>query len=438
MHLLDGFGGHDREVADYRAAHRALREAAARLRALSTDAGEAERRKAYLQFQVDEIAKAALLPGEDESLEQERRRLANAERIGAACASACDLLYEGDTTENPAGALISAAAKALEEVAGLDPSQEELAARAGELRFAAEDLAARVREYMAQVQADPRRLAAVEERLHLIRSLKRKYGLGIPEIIAAGEALAAELSSLENRDAELAAARAEVERAAALALVAAGALTARRLRAAGEFQRQVAREMRGLELPRAAFSALVSPRQPHGGGDAEGGAPDPLDVPEIQGVAALGPDGADTVEFLVALNPGEEARPLRKVASGGEIARIMLAIKSVLAGRDEIPTLIFDEIDVGVSGEAAARVGEKLARLSESHQVLCITHLPQVAARGDHHLSAGKRVVQGRTRAEVRRLEGAERAAAVAQMLSGREVDEESLRYARKLLSRPK
>ncbi len=427
LSLLDSFGGHEDVLPQYRAAYKALTDVERRLVALSTDRAETERRKDFLRFQVEEIAKAALAEGEEETLEAERRRLVNAERLGAACATAADLLYEGERTENPAGSLIAAAAKALEEVAALDPAQEDLLARAGELRFAAEDLAARIRDYMATVSVDPERLAFVEERLHLIRALKRKYGASIAEILAMHDSLHSEYLSLQNRDEELARATEERVVAAHAALAAAAVLTARRRKAAQKFDRMVQAEMRELELQKAVFEVRVDPGPADAQRQGDGGPGE---------TAVLGPDGADHVEFLVSTNPGEPPRPLRKVASGGEIARIMLAIKSVLSGRDGIPTLVFDEIDVGISGEAATRVGEKLSTLARSHQVLCITHLPQIAARGDSHLEVQKQVSQGRTRTAVRSIGECDRAEAVARMLSGRDVDKESLRFAQKLLDR--
>lgn len=423
LRLLDGYGGYEQELEAYRKAYQAWRDARARLAELSTSSTDAERRRAFLQFQIDEITRAELVPGEDESLEAERRRLQNAERLGLACRTAIDVLYEGERTDSPVAVLLASVTKALAEVAQLDPSQEQFVKDAEALRYAAEDLAERVRDYAANVAADPNRLAEVDERLQLIRSLRKKYGATIPEVLACCEELSRELAAIENRDAELEKAREAHARAVAEVVAAARTLSARRNKAARAFEKRVEREMEELELPKAVFQIRLA------------SALEGMEETELNEIE-LTPSGADSIEFMVSLNPGEETRPLRKVASGGEIARIMLAIKAVLAERDDVPTFIFDEIDVGISGQAAARVGDKLCALAEHHQVFCITHLPQVAARGTTHLFVEKSVHQGRTRTSVRTLSPDERAEALARMLAGAEIDETSRLYAQKLLER--
>lgn len=415
LRLLDSYGAHVAQLEAFRQAFASFRQTEQQLAALIRSSQDDERRKSFLEFQLEEITSASLVAGEDEQLEQERRRLQNAGRLGTACQSACDLLYEGEKTDSPASALISAAAKSLAEVASLDPSQEQLAADAESLRFTLEDLVSRIRDYAAGVAADPERLVWVDERLNTLRSLKRKYGASIPEILATAERITGELQQIENRDEEIAKTQARHEDLRHQLVATAQALTSARTKAAREFQSRVQTEMRELELAKAVFR---------------------IDFEST--TADLGPEGGDRIEFVVALNPGEEARPLRKVASGGEISRIMLAIESVFAERDEIPTLVFDEVDVGISGEAAARVAEKLRGLSATHQVICITHLPQVAARGTSHLVVEKRFEGQRTQVTVRAIGGKDRTEALARMLSGRQPDEESRRYAEKLLSSSK
>ncbi|MCX7017790.1 MAG: DNA repair protein RecN [bacterium] len=415
MRLLDSYGGHTKALDAYRAAYAEYRNVLSRLNQLQSSHDGSERRKSFLEFQIEEIASAALKPGEDVQLETELRRLQNAERLGIACATACDLLYEGEQSGASANALIASVAKALADAAALDPSQEELAARATELRFTVEDLASRVRDYAASVTVDPLRLTEVDERLHLIRSLKKKYGASIGEILAAHDALKGELQELENFDEALAQTQERCDAAGAAALAAAGRLSAARIKAAKDFGQQVGKVMQELEMPKAGFHVQIK---------SDSGS-DPV---------RLGATGADEIEFLVALNPGEQARPMRKVASGGEMSRIMLAIKSVLAERDAIPTLIFDEIDAGISGDAATCVAEKMQALGESHQVLCITHLAQIAARGDHHAVVEKKVANGRTYISMEFLPNAVRAEAIARMLSGKCADDISLRFAKSLL----
>jgi DNA repair protein RecN (Recombination protein N) len=424
LRLLDSFGGHEKQLAAVERAHAGFRAALSKLQRLQNDDADMERRKAFLAFQVEELDRAALNPGEDEALETERRRLIHAEHLLAACASAADMLYEGERTESPAAVLLGGVAKVLSEVAALDPDQQALAAQAEELRFGVEDLAARIRQYMAGVTTDPARLSVVDERLDLIRGLKKKYGNTISDMLAMRDRLAAELDQCVRRDEALAAAQAETQTAAETLVAAAEMLRAARQQAAKAFQQQVEREMRPLEMPKAAFQVVLSPASQFD------------ESASVMGRAeAVTASGADCVEFLVALNPGEDARPLRRVASGGEIARIMLAIQSVLAGRDGIPTLIFDEIDIGISGEAAARVGDKLRRLARAHQVLCITHLPQVAACGDQHFRVMKSVSGGRTAVRLESLEGEMRAAAIAEMIAGKTANPDALRLAERLLA---
>lgn len=428
LRLLDCYGDYAAASGAYRKAYYDYRDAATDLRALLTDSAEAERRKAFLEFQVEEIQKAEIQQGEDDALEAERRRLMNAGRLGAACQAVCDLLYEGEQSEVPVSAQLATVQKALVELVQLDRSQEPLLKDAEALRFAVEDLCEKVRDYAATVQADPQRQAFVEDRLHLLRGLKKKYGPTLEDVVANGDQLNGELQRILNRDEELAQSRTRYEKAYAEVKEAAKALHASREKAATQFERSVQKEMRELELPKAVFNIrLLSSLPDQALPDAE--QPGTL-------LEHLTTSGADSVEFMASLNPGEEPKAMRKVASGGEISRIMLAIKSVLAGRDAVPTLIFDEIDVGISGQAAARVGEKLGALSRSHQVLCITHLPQIAARGDRHLVVEKFSTRDHTTTAVRAVTDSERADALARMLSGAEADETSLRYAEKLLEK--
>ncbi|PKO17526.1 DNA repair protein RecN [candidate division BRC1 bacterium HGW-BRC1-1] len=425
LNLLDRFGEHESALENYANAFHQMREAKRRLGELDTNQGDAERRKAFLLFQIEEIRTAAPVPGEDETLADDRRRLLHAERIGTACSAVVDLLYEGEQTQSPAVASVDSARKLLEEVAELDPSQTELAARAGEVRFALEDLAGQVRDYMAGIAPDPARLSEVDERLHQLHGLKRKYGDTLAAVLETLESLEAEVHGIEFHDEEMQKCREEFVSSANKALLAARELSERRRKAAAVFEKAVMTEMADLELPRAKFVVRLNSHVPEAGSES---SPESI-------YKALDARGGDDIDFLVSTNIGEDPKPLARVASGGEVARIMLAIKTVLAERDEIPTLVFDEIDVGISGEAAARVGEKLRLLAATHQVLCITHLPQVAARGHVHWVVEKSDAAGRTTASARQLKEKERVLALAQMLSGREPDQAALRYARELMA---
>ncbi len=425
LNLLDRFGEHECALENYANAFHQMREAKRRLGELDTNKGDAERRKDFLLFQIEEIRTAAPVPGEDDSLSDDRRRLLHAERIGTACSAVVDMLYEGEQTQSPAVASVDSARKLLEEVAELDPSQTDLAAKAGEVRFTLEDLAGQVRDYMAGIAPSPARLSEVDDRLHLLHGLKRKYGDTLAAVLETLEKLEAELHGIEFHDEEMQKCREAFVASANKALLAARELSQRRRKAAAVFEKAVMTEMADLELPRAKFVVQLDSRIADEGSDSN---------PESV-FKALDARGCDDIDFLVSTNIGEDPKPLARVASGGEVARIMLAIKTVLAERDEIPTLVFDEIDVGISGEAAARVGEKLRLLAATHQVLCITHLPQVAARGHVHWVVEKSDAAGRTTASARQLKEKERVHALAQMLSGREPDQAALRYARELMA---
>lgn len=436
LELLDAFGDCVSLRDTYRQCYEEWQTAVRRRDALVVDARELERKRSFLRFQVEEIEAAHLSVGEEEELTLERARLQSAERLREIALQATDVLYEGEKSGASVGALVASVARMLAQAENLDPTLSALRSQAEELRFAVEDLASRLRDYGAQLVSDPARLEWVEERLELIRVLKRKYGNTIEEILQVGHKLRAELDELENYEVSLATAEAEVEQALKSALSAAHKLRARRLEVAREFSRQVTNEMQDLSLGGAEFVARVFARRrgcDSSGVDVEY-SPDFAISEEIAG-EELGPTGAEQVEFVVKLNPGEPALPLRKVASGGELSRIMLAVKAVLAEKDQIPVLIFDEVDTGISGEAATRVGEKLASLGTSHQVLCVTHLPQIAARADQHIVIRKGEKGGRTVVTAELLQGSARERAIAEMLSGQTPDAESLRYAKRLLT---
>lgn len=423
LQVLDSFGDYEKEINEYRFAYRDWRLVRERFDKLSTDQGDAQRRRDFLEFQVQEIAQAELKPGEDALLDAERRRLHNAERLRSICADVYDMLYEGERHENPVITQVGAASRLLQELAILDPDQEAMATEAESARFAVEDLAEKVRNFVDLVTGDPQRLDEVESRLELIRGLKRKYGSTLEAVLATFEKLSSELDDIINHDSALEEAVANLAIAKKSVTSTGDKLSVVRKRAAADFEKRVEAAMRELELPKAVLKIRLENAKAE---IADGGDH-----------AAFGPNGLDVCEFLVSLNAGEAPRPMRKVASGGEISRIMLAIKSVLARRDQVPTLVFDEIDTGISGEAAARVGDRLESLSASHQVICITHLPQVAARGARHLVVEKSTEKNRTQTTVRAAEGEARTLALAQMLSGANVDETSRRFAEKLLVRP-
>ncbi|MDQ2800543.1 MAG: DNA repair protein RecN [Armatimonadota bacterium] len=411
--ILDNWGGKDAlalraEVAALHSEVNALKREREQLR---TDARERARMLDLYRFQQDEIAGANLQSGEEEELVSDRSRLANSEKLSAAAADAYAKL---SGSERGAGAMdgLNAALSAVEHAAALD---ENLSALTETLQSAvsyAEDAARELRVYQESVEFNPERLEEIEARLDLIRSLKRKYGETLNEIISYGEELTSKLDALENSEAR------EEELTAAIAKsedklnAAAGRLTKARQKASRNFAAGIARELSDLGMAATQFEVSIEP-QP------------------------MTSKGADRVEFLLSPNPGEPLRPLAKIASGGEMSRIMLAMKSVLARTGAIPTMIFDEIDVGVGGRTAQTIGDKLEALAKGAQIMCITHLPQIASRAGTHFFIEKQVHEGRTTVSVAPLDSAGRIEEIARMLGGSRRSETVVQHAREMLSVP-
>jgi len=426
--LLDRFAGIAAEggLADPVAAAFALwRQTAARLDELQRDEQDRLRAADLWSFQSKEIADVRPVGGEDEALETERRVLANAERLYAAARSAYDLLYEGgDSAEGS----LRAAGKHLDELARYDAKFVELAQQLASARAVVEDIGATVRDYAEGIQASPDRLAEIEDRLAALERLKRKYGATLAEVIAYGEQVAAKLAEIENRDETLKTLKAELARAAAAYRERASALSAQRQAAAKRLEKLAESQINDLAM-KARFAVEVASRQEESGWTAQ---------------------GWDSVECRIATNAGEPLKPLTEIASGGEMSRVLLALKvsveeganqaaSVASGKGRrktaVPrTLVFDEIDIGIGGRAAEAVGQKLKALSRAQQVLCVTHLPQIAAFAEQHFLIEKREQQGRTKTAVRLMDDAERTREIARMLSGATLTETSLRHAEQML----
>ncbi|HSA93964.1 MAG TPA: DNA repair protein RecN [Terriglobales bacterium] len=377
-------------------------------------------------FQKKEIESAKLEPGEDRRLEAEKRLLADAEKVRAAAWHAYELLYEG---EGSAAASLRAAARRVEELAGYDEGtfREDLAALES-ARIAAEDSGVKLRDFAERIQASPARLAEVEDRLALLDRLKRKYGDTVDAVIAFGADVARKLDEVENRDDLLRRLRQQLGEAARAYQGAAEKISGMRTEAARRLEKQVEAELNELAM-KARFQVAL---QPH--------------AEEAHWTAG----GFDQVDYLFAANPGEPLGPVERIASGGELSRVMLALKATVETSREPGskkattrnreleiahrTLIFDEIDTGIGGRAAEAVGRKLKALARGNQVLCITHLPQIAAFADHHYVVEKLEAGGRTRTHIRRLSEAERTEELARMLSGARLTETSRRHAQQLL----
>lgn len=392
-----------RQAAEQYDQLQALRAERDRLR---TDERERTRLVDLYRFQLHEIEAARLQDGEDESLSAERNRLANAEKLYSAAAEVHEVLA---AAEGCAVDKLSEGVRIAGRIEDLDPSMSTLTEALNVALINAQEASATIRDYIDQVEANPSRLELVEERLELIRVLKRKYGDAILDILGYADELAGKLDDLTNADersSELTGRISEVEKRLT-GLCA--ELTAIRRQASAEFEKRVESELADLAMEKTKFHASIEPAQP-------------------------GPNGADAVEFLISPNPGEPVKPLAKIASGGEMSRIMLALKTVMA-RSEVPTLVFDEIDTGIGGRTAQILGDKLASLAQNCQVLCVTHLPQIASKARSHFSISKVVENGRTSVQLSVLTGEDRVAELARMLGADETSDAAAQHAREMLS---
>jgi len=415
LDLLDahaGLTGQAREVAGLFAR---LREAEAALESFGRDRREAERRRDALSFQAGEIEKARLAEGEEDDLRRERARLANAERLASAAAESYALLYEDEASVL---ARLGQVFRRVEELAALDPTFAPFVEVRGEVKAQLEDLAFQLRDYQQELQVSPARLDEVESRLAMLERLKRKYGSTLAEVIAFGRRSREELDALADPEGrERALARVRDEAAAAFTEAAAG-LSRRRQKAARDLERRVEAELGQLAMENTRFRVGFEPEEP--------GTPPRESWTER---------GFERGEFLLSPNPGEPLRPLARIASGGELSRIMLALKSVAHLDAQGKTLVFDEVDAGIGGGVAEVVGRKLRAMAAAHQVLCVTHLPQIASLADHHLVVRKHAERGRTRTTVEPVGGTSRIEEVARMLGGETITEAARQHARELVT---
>ena len=409
--LLDAVGGLASTVEEMRRRHARL--AAARQAFDEREAGQraARERQELLRFQLGELAAAKLVAGEQEALAVERRRLVHAEKLGALAGAAERGLYSG---EGAAVDAIGRALAALREAERIDPAVEAVRALLDGVGAELEEAGAQLGRYLRALAPDPARLAEVEDRLALLARLARQHGgAGGDALIAKRDALAVELAAAGEVDEALAALRAEAEAAERDARDWAKRLSVERRKAASALERSLVAELRRLALEGARFQVRFSE-----GGEGR----------------SLGPTGRDEIEFWLSTNPGEDFRPLARVASGGELSRIMLALKTLSAAADEGAALIFDEVDAGVGGAVAEVVGRKLRQLGRRRQVLSVTHLPVIAAFAEHHVLVTKRVVGGRTLSSAQALSASERVTELARMLGGAKLTPEARQHAEELL----
>jgi DNA repair protein RecN (Recombination protein N) len=412
---LDRFGGLEDQVGQFGTRFQRLAGLRERLSHLQTDERERLRQVELMEHAVREISAADLTAEEERDLEKERNILTHAEQLY----THLDRAY-ASLAESVAGALagLRGARKALEEAAGIDSGLAALAHGVESSYYDVESHAEGLREYRDRINFDPARLEQVEQRLATIRALERKYGDTVLDVLAYAERCRSELASLSSGVEERGAIEREVAELERELVLRAEKLTALRRSAAASLEKRIVAELGGLGMPKARFAVSLSARE------------------NAEGRAVFGPSGKDHVEFLISPNPGEPLRKLAAIASGGEISRVMLAIKCVLADQDSIGSLIFDEVDVGIGGEVALAVGTKLMELGRAKQVLCITHLATIAVRAANHLRVEKSQREGRTVTEVRAVVAEERVVEVARMLSGDRSSETSLGHARELLER--
>jgi len=422
--LLDAFAVPEKLRAEAATGWRALREATTALANAREAIAAAERDREWLTHAVDELARLAPEEGEEQRLAEERQALQQGERRAEAIAAALSELApssgRGRSTGGPAAAL-RAAGRALQRLlpANAEPEAHHPALPALQALEAAESALAEAETLLSRLaqeaEADPRRLEATEERLFALRAAARKHSIAVPDLPALLAALQGRLAALETGAAEVDSLERAVATARTTYLAACARLTEARQAASAKLEKAIARELPPLRLERARFVAEVAP----------------LDE------SAWGISGADAVRFLISTNPGQPPGPLARVASGGELSRLMLALKVVLAGGSTVPTLVFDEVDSGIGGATAAAVGERLARVAEGVQVLLVTHSPQVAARGAAHLRVLKQVARGRAETRVEMLEHLERREEIARMLAGETVTEQARAAADSLLGTP-
>ncbi len=410
------------EHADaYQQAYRRLQTIRQELEHIQESERDKARRVDMLTFQIKEVEAARLRPNEETELVEERNRLANAEGLASLAQEALVALDEG-TPEAPAAIdLLGQVTHALSGLVRLDSSQAALDEQAQTIFAGLSDLASSLRQYIEGIEFNPRRLDQIEERLGLIHLLKRKYGDSIPAILEFAAQAQSQLDEITHAEERLQELGVEQEKLLTALGKSGQALSAERRQAAAQLAKSIEAELNDLHMSGARFQVDFQQQ------------PDPLGaiLPDGQRLACSAL-GLERIEFLIAPNPGEGFKPLAKIASGGETSRLMLALKNVLAQADHVPTLIFDEIDQGIGGRVGTIVGQKLRQLSRRHQVLCITHLPQLAAFGEQHYHVQKFIQDGRTITQVRRLEGLERQAELALMLGS--VSEGTMQSASELL----
>ncbi len=413
LEYLDNFGENGAALDSYVSAYERVQSVRGSLRSLRMDESEKARKTDLLQYQIGELERANLRPGEEEELTERRNLLRNSERLTAAVEEARYALTGGDTGTG-AISLLAEAESSLAQGGRYSEEMKRLSGQLSELRYELDDLAERVRNVGDSLEYLPGELDEIEERLDVIHSLKRKYGDTVDAMLEYLEKCRTELDEIQFSGERVARLEQDLEQALCSAREEAETLSGLRKEAAERLAGRVQSELTQLDMPRIRFQVEFRTKSCEDGMDAT---------------------GMDEVRFLMSANMGEELRPIQKIASGGELARIMLALKNVLAENDQVTTMVFDEVDTGVSGRAARRVAEKLFQVSDRRQVLCVTHLPQIAAMAEVHFSVQKGEKDGRTYTAVERLDWNQRRQEIARLTSGDHVTKTSLESAEEQLT---
>jgi DNA repair protein RecN (Recombination protein N) len=414
LELLDAYGGLSAERQEFTAIYEIQFKLKQQIAELIEKEKERAQRIDMLQFQINEIDAAHLKVREEEELVQEVRILHNALRLAELANDAYDSLY---SSESACLTNLSKILNSLKEISNIDSRAKDAVKSMEEAIPLLEETAYFLRDYRNSLDFNPRQLDSAQERLELIKGLKRKYGNNIQEILEYKEKAVKELDELQHSEERLETLRTELEGLKKTLTQKAQLLSKKRKAVSKKIEQRVIAELSKLSMPDTKFSIQIT----HEPGDDT-----------VDGFKAT-PKGIDKIEFLISPNPGEELKPLSKIASGGELSRIMLVLKGILAKEDRIPVLVFDEIDAGIGGFAAETVGQKLKTLSSEHQVICITHLPQIASYAQRHLRIEKKVKKERTTVEVKKIEKDERIAEIARMLSG-DSSEVSIKHAKEML----
>ena len=406
--MLDAFASIDAVLQEYQEKYTAVSELRREIQRMSMDESEKLRRMETLRYQIEEISKANLKAGEDEALEERRKLLQNAEKLSSGIDTVVECLHGGEESDG-AVSLLTEAGRSLARLSRYTDSFAELASRIEDLMYQVQDVSEEIRDTRDQLSYSAEELEQIESRLDVIHRLRRKYGVSCEDILQYMENAKAELDEIEFADDHLERLKGKLEKAEVEAWAAAKALRSARMEAAQHMSERILSELSQLDMPRVQFFCNFTEKE-------------------------LGPDGADSVVFYMSANAGEALKSMSKVASGGELARIMLAMKNVLAEKDQVPTLIFDEVDTGVSGRAAQKVAEKLRNVAAHKQVLCVTHLPQLAALANTHFLIAKEERDGRTYTNVTPLELEGRKRELARIIGGASITETTLKSAEEML----